>query len=105
MTPTRQGTAQMPECQSCKTPHHLDDRYCGQCGTRLAADEFTESGAQTRKSLDLVDVLYNLGLVYYKQGQHQEALETWQKALESDSGNEALVARIAEVTRALENDR
>jgi tetratricopeptide (TPR) repeat protein len=52
-----------------------------------------------------VDVLYNLGLVYYKQGQHQEALETWQKALESDSGNEALVARIAEVTRALENDR
>ena len=95
----------MPECPSCKTPHLVDDRYCGQCGARLVAEEFTESGARTRKSLNLVDVQYNLGLVYYKQGQYQEALETWQKALESNPANEALKARIADATTALENGK
>lgn len=87
----------MPECPSCKTPHGSEDRYCGQCGTRLAEEEFTESGARTQKSLDLVDVQYNLGLVYFKQGQYAEALQTWETALHRDAGNEALRARIAEV--------
>ena len=95
----------MPECPNCKTPHDADDRYCGQCGTRLAADEFTESGAQTRKSLNLVDVRYNLGLVYFKQGQYAEALATWQKALEADPANEALQTRIAEVGEAMEGGK
>ena len=55
-----------------------------------------ESGARTQKSLDLVDVYYNLGLVYFKQEQYGEALDTWQKALERDPGNEALLQRIEE---------
>jgi tetratricopeptide (TPR) repeat protein len=52
------------------------------------------SGARTHKSLDLVDVYYNLGLVYFKQEQYEEALRTWQKALERDPGNEVLQERI-----------
>lgn len=86
----------MSECPNCKTPHAVDDRYCGQCGHRLSVSDFTESGARTQKSLDLVDVHYNLGLVYFKQGEIDQALATWRKALATDPGNESLLERIAE---------
>ena len=59
-------------------------------------------GARTQKSLDLVDVYYNLGLVYFKKDQFQEALETWQKALSRDPGNEVLQDRIVEAEARLE---
>ena len=86
----------MPECPECQTPHAEGDRYCGQCGFRLAQLEYLESGARTQKSIDLIDVYYNFGLVYYKQEQFQKAMETWQKALKRDPGNEELEARIEE---------
>ena len=93
----------MPECPNCRTPHSPEDRYCGQCGTRLAEVDYLESGARTHKSLDLVDVYYNLGLVYFKQEQYHQALETWEKALERDPGNEALQERIEEAKAQLES--
>ena len=94
----------MPECPNCKTPYSSEDRYCNQCGTRLNHAEFMESGALTQKSLSLVDVHYNLGLVYFKKGQYQEALETWEKGLTKDPGNEVLQERIAEVKARLEEN-
>lgn len=95
----------MPECPNCKTPYSPHDRYCNQCGTRLAKVEFMDSGARTQKSLDLVDVYYNLGLVYFKKGQCQKALETWEKALGLDPGNGVLQERIAEARARLREDR
>ena len=87
----------MPECPSCRAPHAAGDRYCGQCGERIADEVgYMESGARTQKSLDLVDIYYNLGLVYFKQEQYREALDTWQKALKLDPGNDALLQRIEE---------
>ncbi|MEW6755685.1 MAG: tetratricopeptide repeat protein [Candidatus Latescibacterota bacterium] len=91
----------MPECPSCKSPYAAADRYCSQCGRRLSTVEYMDSGARTQKSLDLVDVHYNLGLVYYKKGRFAEALETWQKGLARDPSNQNLLARIAEVRRRL----
>ena len=93
----------MPECHSCQTPHAPEDDYCGQCGANLTAVEYMESGARTQKSLDLVDVYYNLGLVYFKKEQFQEALETWQKGMNRDPGNEALQERIEEAKARLES--
>jgi Tfp pilus assembly protein PilF len=63
------------------------------------------SSARTQKSLNLVDVRYNLGVVYFKKGQYLEALATWEKALEKDPDNPELRERIAEVRRRIgEND-
>jgi tetratricopeptide (TPR) repeat protein len=60
-----------------------------------------EGGARTQKALNLVDVHYNLGLVYYKKGQYREALEIWEKALGRDPGNVALEERITEAKARL----
>ena len=92
----------MPECQNCKTPYSSEDRYCNQCGARLIEPEFMDSGARTQKSLSLIDVHYNLGLVYFKKGKFQEALEVWEKALSREPGNEMLQERIAEVKARLQ---
>ena len=92
----------MPECPHCETPYESGDRYCGQCGTRLITPKFMNSGAQTQKSLSLADVHYNLGLVYFKKGRYQEALETWDKALEKDPANTLLQKRIAEAKARLQ---
>ena len=94
----------MPECPNCQTPYNPDDRYCNQCGERLDQEEFLDSGARTQKALDLVDVHYNLGLVYFKKDQHRQALETWEKALARDPGNQMLKERIAEVKERLAED-
>ena len=91
----------MPECPYCKASCEPQDRYCSQCGVRLAEEAFMESGARTQKSLDLVDVHYNLGLVYFKKGRYQEALETWEKGLARDPGNKALQERITEVRKMM----
>ena len=93
----------MPQCPRCKTVCEPDDRYCNQCGIRLVGDEFVDSGARTQKSLDLVDVHYNLGLVYFKKGKYREALETWEKGLTRAPGNEALQERIREVKQKMED--
>jgi tetratricopeptide (TPR) repeat protein len=85
----------MPECASCNTPYEADDRYCSQCGERLVESEFIGSGIRTHKSLSLLDVQYNLGLVYYKKGKYEEALEIWGKALEQDPENSEILARMA----------
>ena len=64
-------------------------------------EDFMDSGARTQKALDLADVHYNLGLVYLKKGQYREAVETWEKALARDPGNQMLQERIAEVRERL----
>ena len=92
----------MPECPQCKAPCEAGDRYCNQCGLRLVDDEFMPSGARTQKSLDLVDVHYNLGLVYFKKGRYEEALKTWRKGLVRDPGNEILKARVSEALKKMD---
>ena len=91
----------MPECPNCKTPYNSEDRYCNQCGARLQGNQFLESGAVTRKALDVVDVYFNLGLVHYKKGEHRKALEVWEKALARDPGNELLQEHIDQVKEQL----
>ena len=91
----------MPECPNCKTPYKPEDRYCNQCGAHLQGNQFLESGAVTRKALDVVDVYFNLGLVHYKKGQYEKALEIWEKALGRDPGNQHLQERIDQVKEQL----
>ncbi len=60
-----------------------------------------DSGARTQKSLDLIDVYYNLGLVYFKKEKYAEALDVWEKALVRDPGNAVIAERLLEVRSLL----
>ncbi len=91
----------MLECPNCDTPCKPEDYYCPQCGTRLPGGESAGGGMPTMKSLDLVEVYYTLGLIYFRKGEYEKALETWRMALERDPGNQALQARIAEMRTRL----
>jgi predicted amidophosphoribosyltransferase len=63
----------MTTCEACGGDLAEDARYCCDCGQRLEAEHMA-SGARTPKCLRLLDVNYNLGLVYYKKGNFDLAL-------------------------------
>jgi len=91
----------MLECPHCKTPYAPEDRYCNQCGMRVQEIEVMDSGARTQKSIRLVDVHYNLGLVYFKKGQYRQALKSWEKALAIEPESQAVQERIEQVKTCL----
>lgn len=87
----------MAQCPKCQTPSEPDDRFCSQCGERLALPEFSEAEGLTQKALSLSDVHYNLGMVYLKKGEYSKALEYWEKGIRQDPGNEFLQKCIADI--------
>jgi tetratricopeptide (TPR) repeat protein len=91
----------MPECPKCQTPCGPEDRFCSQCGERLAVPELS-GGGRTQKALSLSEVHYNLGMVYYKKGEYRKALEYWEKGLGQDPGNAFLQKCIAEAREKLQ---
>ena len=56
----------------------------------------------TRKSLDVVDVRYRLGMVYFKQGQYKRAAELWEKILQDRPGDQALASQIQDARSRME---
>lgn len=85
----------MTTCAACGSELAEDARYCCDCGQRLEAGHM-DSGARTQKCLRLLDVHYNLGLVYYKKGNFDQALVAWRRAEELEPDNEDIRLRIAE---------
>lgn len=94
------GGNDMNMCPECGKGYIEGDRFCGLCGINLHRIAIMDSGARTQKSLDLIDVYYNLGLVYFKKGEYAAALKVWEKALARDPGNAMIEERLLEV-RAL----
>ena len=76
----------MHTCSECGAGYEDEDRYCPQCGNRLAEGNATEA-INTQESLDLFDVQYKLGLVYYRKGDYPRAVETWEKVLARRPGD------------------
>lgn len=83
----------MTTCTACGSDLEPEARYCDQCGQRLGAGRLP-GGARTEKCLRLVDVHYNLGLVYFKKERYREAVSAWRRALELEPGNEDIRAQI-----------
>ena len=83
----------MSNCPECSASHEPEDRYCPQCGHRLQPVD-ADDMMLTQKALDISDVQYKLGMVYFKKGDHMRAVETWKKALAGrpdDAELEALI--------------
>ena len=83
----------MPDCPQCGASCEVEDRYCPQCGRRVASAD-AASTAATRKAMDVTDVQYKLGMVYFRKGDYLRAAETWTKVLKTRPGNEELKALI-----------
>ena len=70
----------MPNCAQCGAAYESEDRYCPQCGRRLSLLE-AEGGVNTQKPLDILEVQYKLGMVYFKKGDYQRAAEALGRVL------------------------
>ncbi|MFH1568005.1 MAG: tetratricopeptide repeat protein [Gemmatimonadota bacterium] len=86
----------MAECPRCHALAGPEDRYCGLCGERLAHPAWRQEVTYTRRSLSLVDVHYNLGLVYARKGEYRRALEVWERALERAASGDAVRQQVEE---------
>jgi hypothetical protein len=76
----------MAECPRCGALIEGEDIYCGRCGERLKVGDTSPTDTSlTQKSMDVVDIRYKLGMVYYKKGNIAQALELWKKVLAQHS--------------------
>lgn len=92
----------MLTCPRCGALCEREDRYCGACGERVSDTLRDVEGRMTQKIMNLTDIRYKLGLVYYKKGDLSNAIRTWQKILDEDPDHSDVSALIrkAEVERA-----
>ncbi|MFH1008387.1 MAG: tetratricopeptide repeat protein [Candidatus Latescibacterota bacterium] len=78
----------MPTCPRCGTPCEPEEKYCGKCGQKLLSA--LSKGKETLQALDVSEVRYKLGLIYYRRGDLSEAIEIWKRVLEDNPENLAV---------------
>lgn len=81
----------MLTCPECDALVEEGDLYCGRCGSRLSSGgDQRGAAAMTQKSMDVADIRYKLGMVYFRKGSIGQALEIWKKVLLQNPENESL---------------
>jgi len=70
-------------CPRCHAPSEPEDKFCGHCGQdlRLGLDEPSKN---TQRAIDVTEVKYRLGIIYFKKGKVNEAIESWKQVLALD---------------------
>ncbi|MDA0746425.1 MAG: hypothetical protein O2954_07890 [bacterium] len=76
----------MPTCAHCGMEYENESRYCSRCGRQVSVRGAMEDLA-TEKALDITDVRYKLGMVFFKQRLYKRAIEVWQKILDEHPGD------------------
>ena len=92
----------MSTCASCEAEVADDDRYCPQCGKRIERQE-ADSANMTQGAMNLSDVRFKLGMVYFKKGEYARAAEAWEKVLENNPDNVDLKRLIQDARSRLES--
>lgn len=72
-------------CPRCGKFYDPEDKFCGFCGFNLAALMTTER--DTQRALKVSDIHFNLGMVYYKMGKFDLAMQTFENCLEKNPDN------------------
>lgn len=72
----------MNVCPSCGYTIYPEDNFCGQCGKKITVSE--GSAFLTQSALRVEDVRTNLGMVYYKMGNMEKAIEEFRKVLKAN---------------------
>jgi tetratricopeptide (TPR) repeat protein len=70
----------MPTCPNCHSAAHERDKFCGQCGAHLTPVSTPES-TLTEHALNVVEVKFRLGAIYYKKKNYKAAAEMFREVL------------------------
>ena len=73
----------MPICATCQAPVLETDKFCGHCGARLH-DDAPPDTSLTRHALNVAEVKFKLGMVYYKKNNLTAAIDMWRDVLALD---------------------
>jgi len=92
----------MSTCASCEAELTAEDRYCPQCGKRVVA-QAPDSANMTQGAMNLSDVRFKLGMVYFKKGEYARAAEAWEKVLEKNPDNVDLKRLVQDARSRLES--
>lgn len=91
----------MPTCQKCQTVALPDDKFCGHCGYEIHSAA-TDLHTLTEHSLDVVEVKFRLGMVYYKKDNLESAVALWKEVLELDENHADAILMIESVRSSRE---
>ena len=80
----------MSTCPKCQAAVYSENQYCSHCGHKLDLSSQACGGRVTQKTLKSAEVRYKLGIIYFKRGKYQKAIETWEKLLDEESDNFAV---------------
>ena len=69
-------------CTQCGAEYIAQDKFCPQCGAKL--DATSQSIYSTQVGLNIEDVRNNLGVVYYKMGKYDQALNEFKAVLKNN---------------------
>ena len=83
-------------CHRCGSPYKSEDRFCGFCGYNLSVTN--SSNFVTMHAIHAKDIQYDLGLLYFKEGKYQEALEIFEK-IQKETPDNLQVINMYERTR------
>ncbi len=86
----------MLQCPRCGALWEPEAKYCGKCGEKLTPKL---SGGETQRAMDLTDIRYKLGMIYYRKGEWSQAIAMWRKVLEDDPDNADLRSLIEKAER------
>lgn len=87
----------MNVCTNCNTIYYEGDKYCGKCGVKLASPDI--ASYMTSAGLNVAEVRSNLGIVYFKMGRFEEALNEFKKVLSrnpNDGRSKEMIRKIEE---------
>ncbi len=65
-------------CSICSASYQVGDRYCPQCGERCSS-AYALEGMSTHRSLNILEIQYRLGMVYFRKGDYVRAVAVWEK--------------------------
>lgn len=96
------------KCEKCGTLAMPEDKFCGSCGAQITSPDTKmstmkgDAAAATQASLNTAYLHYRLGLVYYKQGKLQQAVESWEHTLEVDPNHQEAQEMLQRATLELQ---
>ena len=77
----------IPICPQCHAVVSGSDKFCGKCGTSQQT-EHKEATSLTQHSLNVSEVKFRLGVVYYKKNNLPSAASMWRDVLALDPGHQ-----------------
>lgn len=89
-------------CQRCGSPHKSEDRFCGFCGYNLTVEN--DSDFVTMHAINAKDIQFDLGLMYFKEGKYQEALDIFDKIQKEKPDNLQVINMCERTREALNGD-